>query len=151
MAVLHNRVSQAELKMRLLEEKEHRITISFYQYFHIDNPQTFRDELYKNLNALKVFGRIYIAHEGINAQLSVPSSNFEILKNYLWSVPFLKDVRFNIAIDDDGKSFWVLKIKARDKIVADGINDPNFDMSKKGKYVDAAQFNSLTSDANTIV
>src|SRR5215203_5214063 len=70
MAVLHNRVSQAELKMRLLEEKEHRITISFYQYFHIDNPQAFRDELYKNLNALKVFGRIYVAHEGINAQLS---------------------------------------------------------------------------------
>src|SRR5205085_9409338 len=98
------------------------------------------DELYKNLDALKVFGRIYIAHEGINAQLSVPKSNFESFKNYLYSISFLNNVRLNIAVDDDGKGFWVLKIKVRDKIVADGIRDPNFSMEKKGKYVDAKKF-----------
>jgi len=151
MAVLHNRVSQKELKKLLYQETEPRTTISFYQYAKIEDTKSFRDELYKNLNELKVFGRIYIAYEGINAQLSVPSANFETLKNYLWSVSFLKGVRFNVAIDDDGKSFWVLKIKVRHKIVADGINDPDFDMSKKGKYVDAVQFNSLTNDADTIV
>jgi UPF0176 protein len=107
--------------------------------------------LYKNLNEFKAFGRIYIAHEGINAQVSVPASNFESLKNYLWSIPFLGEVRLNIAVDDDGKSFWVLKIKVRDKIVADGINDTTFDMSKNGKYVDAAEFNSLTNDTATVV
>src|SRR5215211_661865 len=151
MAVLHNRVSQAELKMRLLEEKEHRITISFYQYFHIDNPQTFRDELYKNLNALKVFGRIYVAHEGINAQLSVPDSNYQGLQGYLHSIDPLNGVRLNIAVDDDGKSFWVLKIKVREKIVADGISDPAFDMRNKGKYATAEEFNKLTADPDTIV
>jgi UPF0176 protein len=61
MAVLHNRVSQAELKQLLLAEKEPRTTISFYQYFPVNDPQLFRDELYKVLNNLKVFGRIYIA------------------------------------------------------------------------------------------
>ena len=76
MAVLHNRVSQAELKKRLYEETEHRITISFYQYFFIENPLEFRDQLYKKLNELKVFGRIYVASEGINAQISVPEYNF---------------------------------------------------------------------------
>jgi len=151
MAVLHNRVSQAELKMRLLEEKEHRITISFYQYFHIDNPQTFRDELYKNLNALKVFGRIYVAHEGINAQLSVPDSNYQGLQGYLHSIAPLNGVRLNIAVDDDGKSFWVLKIKVREKIVADGISDPAFDMRNKGKYATAEEFTKLTADPDTIV
>ena len=54
-------------------------------------------------------------------------------------------------MDDDGKSFWVLKIKVRNKIVADGIIDPHFDMSKKGKYVDAESFNQLTTDPETIV
>jgi UPF0176 protein len=151
MALLYNRLSQPELKKLLYAETEHRTTISFYQYFQIDDPKQFRDDLYKSLNELKVFGRIYVAHEGINAQLSVPDSNFESLKNYLFSIEPLNSIRLNIAVDDDGKSFWVLKIKVREKIVADGINDPSFSMEKKGKYVNAEQFNDLTQDENTIV
>jgi UPF0176 protein len=151
MAALHNRISQKELKKLLYEETEPRITLSFYRYVKITDTQSFRNELYKELTRLKVFGRIYVAHEGLNAQLSVPSGKFEVLKNYLWSIPFLEGVRLNIAINDDGKSFWVLKIKVRDKIVADGINDPDFDMGKKGKYVDAEEFNKLSDDNNTIV
>jgi len=151
MAVLHNRVSQKELKERLYQETESRTTISFYQYFFIEDAQQFRDELYKSLNELKVFGRIYIAHEGINAQISVPQNNFEALKNYLHSIEALKEVRLNVAVDDDGKSFWVLKIKVRDKIVADGIADPAFDMRNKGRYVNAEEFNKLTEKRDTIV
>jgi UPF0176 protein len=151
MALLYNRLSQPELKKLLYAETEHRTTISFYQYFQIEDPKQFRDDLYKSLNELKVFGRIYVAHEGINAQLSVPDSNFESLKNYLFSIEPLNNIRLNIAVDDDGKSFWVLKIKVREKIVADGINDPSFSMEKKGKYVNALQFNNLTHDPNTIV
>ncbi|HYF30088.1 MAG TPA: rhodanese-related sulfurtransferase [Chitinophagaceae bacterium] len=151
MAVLHNRVSQKELKERLYQETEPRTTISFYQYFPIDDPKQFRDALYKQLNELKVFGRIYVAHEGINAQISVPESNFPLLSDYLHSMEPLNNVRLNIAVDDDGKSFWVLKIKVREKIVADGIDDPSFDMRNKGKYVDAKAFNQLTDDPSTIV
>lgn len=151
MAVLHNRVSQKELKERLYQETELRTTISFYQYHHIQNPQEFRDSLYKGMHPLKVFGRIYVAKEGINAQLSVPSSNFEVLKQFLYSYDFLNRIRLNIAVDDDGKSFWVLKIKVRDKIVADGITDPAFDMDNKGKYVNAEQMNQLLQDPATIV
>jgi UPF0176 protein len=151
MPVLHNRVSQEELKRRLMEETELRTTISFYQYFFIEDPQVFRDQLYLHLNALKVFGRIYVAHEGINAQISVPSGNFDAFRAYLYGMEPLNGLRLNIAVDDDGKSFWVLKIKVRDKIVADGIEDPAFDMQNKGRYVDAATFNELTDDPATIV
>ena len=151
MALLHNRVSQKELKKLLYEETVHRITISFYKYVFIEDPLLFRDEFYKDLSELNVFGRIYVANEGINAQVSIPENNFEEFKKYLNTISFLKDLRLNIAVDDDGKSFWVLKIKVRNKIVADGINNPNFDMSKKGKYVDADSFNKLTSDPDTIV
>lgn len=160
MALLHNRVSQKELKKLLYEEDEPRITVSFYQYAFIEDPSAFRDELYQHLNALKVFGRIYVACEGINAQASIPESNFESFKAYLNSIPLLKEIRINIAVDDEacltgeagqGKSFWVLKIKVRHKIVADGISDTNFDMRQKGKYVDATAFNKLTDDPETIV
>jgi UPF0176 protein len=151
MAVLHNRISQRELKQRLYQENESRKTLSFYKYAFIEEPKLFRDILYKKLDELKVFGRIYVAREGINAQVSVPASNYDAFKDYLYSISFLNDVRLNIAVEDDGKSFWVLKIKVRSKIVADGINDADFDMSKKGKYVDAESFNKLTSDPETIV
>ncbi len=151
MAVLHNRISQKELKERLYSETTPRITLSFYRYVPITDPRQFRDELYKNLSALNVFGRVYVAHEGINAQASVPEENFEAFKLYLNSVGELRDMRLNIAVDDDGKSFWVLKIKVREKIVADGISDPSFDMVNKGRYVNADEFNKLTDDPDTIV
>lgn len=151
MAVLHNRVSQKELKQRLLQETEPRTTISFYRYFKINEPERFRDELYRTLDALKVFGRIYVAAEGINAQISIPTNYLEVLKRYLDSYNGLKGLRFNIAVEDDGKSFWVLKVKVRDKIVADGIDDPTFDMSRKGRYVDAVKMNKMIADPDTII
>ncbi|MBS1659871.1 MAG: rhodanese-related sulfurtransferase [Bacteroidetes bacterium] len=151
MAVLHNRVSQKELKERMLRETEPRTTISFYRYFSITDTKVFRDELYVALEGLGVFGRIYVAAEGINAQISVPASRFEALAAYLRGVQGMEDLRLNVAVEDGGKSFWVLKIKIRDKIVADGIEDASFDMSKKGKYVNAEEFNRLTEDPGTIV
>lgn len=151
MAFLHNRISQKELKERLYQETEPRITISFYRYFPIPDPAQFRDTLYLALHELKVFGRIYVAQEGINAQISVPQPQFDALQQYLDTVPGLEQLRLNIAVDDDGRSFWVLKIKVRDKIVADGIDDPTFDMRNKGNYVNAEQMNTLLEDPDTIV
>jgi len=148
---LHNRVSADELKQRLAAETFKRTTISFYQYAKIVDPQAFRDEIYQALSEIQVFGRIYVAHEGINAQINVPEHNFEALRNYLYSIPFLNGIRLNIAVDDDGKSFWVLRIKVRPKIVADGITDPSFDMDNKGQYLDAAGFNELTANPDTII
>ncbi len=151
MSVLHNRVSNEELKQRLMEEPFPRTTISFYQYFPVGNPQEFRDFLYRNLDVIGVFGRIYIAKEGINAQVSIPVHQMESFNAFLFSIEPLRGLRLNIAVDDDGKSFWVLKIKVREKIVADGIDDPSFSMEKKGKYVNAREMNELIKDPSTIV
>jgi len=63
----------------------------------------------------------------------------------------LKDLRLNIAVEDDGKSFYVLDIKVRKQIVADGISDPGFDMSNRGRYVDAEAFNRLSNDPDTVI
>ncbi|HVG13544.1 MAG TPA: rhodanese-related sulfurtransferase, partial [Chitinophagaceae bacterium] len=82
---------------------------------------------------------------------SVPENNFDAFKDYLFSIPPLNGIRLNIAVDNDGKSFWVLKIKVREKIVADGITDPGFSMERKGRYVNAEKFNELADDPETIV
>jgi len=149
-AILHNRISQKELKQRLLEENFPRTTLSFYRYFPVADPEDFRNELYMHLSELQVFGRIYLAHEGINAQISVPDSQMTALQAYLETVEPLQNLRLNKAFND-GKSFWVLKIKVRQKIVADGIRDPEFTMEKRGQYVDAETFNALTADPETLV
>jgi UPF0176 protein len=100
---------------------------------------------------MKVFGRIYVASEGINAQMSVPTKYFEVFRDFLYSYKSLNGLRLNIAVNDNGKSFWVLKIKVRDKIVADGIEDPDFSMENKGKYVNAQQMNQLLDSPDTVV
>jgi UPF0176 protein len=146
-----NRIDQRILREQLLQENFTRKTISFYQYFDVAVPMQLRDAMFIALEALQVYGRIYIAQEGINAQISVPENNYEAFKNYLFSIEALNGVRLNIAVDDDGKSFWVLKIKVRDKIVADGIDDATFSMANKGKYVNAQQYNELAKDKNTII
>jgi UPF0176 protein len=151
MAQLHNRVSRKELKEKVLNDSTPRTTISFYCYFKIEDPAAFRNDLYRDLKELGVYGRIYVASEGINAQISVPTDNLDAFRNYIWAIKPLEGLRLNIAVDDNGKSFFVLDIKVRHKIVADGIEDPEFDMARKGRYVNAEEMNRLMSDPDTVV
>ncbi|MBT8256397.1 MAG: rhodanese-related sulfurtransferase [Bacteroidia bacterium] len=148
---LYNTLSAKERAALLEEAGEDRLTLSFYQYAKIGNPKLFRNHVFIAWNEMQVLGRIYVAHEGINAQLSVPARNFEQFKTFLDGIYFLKNVRLNIAIEHDLKSFLKLKVKVRKKIVADGLNDASFDVTNKGIHVDAKKFNSLMKDPDTIV
>ena len=147
---LYNKLSAKERAALIREAGKDRMTISFYQYAKIGNPQIFRDHLFINWDKLEVLGRIYVAHEGINAQLSVPAENFNQFKAHLESISFLKDVRLNIAIEQDNMSFLKLKVKVRNKILADGLNDDSFDVTNIGKHLDAKSFNEMLADPNTI-
>lgn len=151
MAQLHNRISRKELKTAIEKDTVLRKTISFYNYFPIPEPEVFRDFLYKELLNLTVLGRVYIASEGINAQISVTNEKWDAFKQFVNNLPAFKGIHLNEAIDDNGKSFFVLDIKVRKKIVADGIDDIDFNISNKGQYVDADAFNAMTSLPETIV
>lgn len=148
---LFNKINREELKAAMAESTEERLTVSFYRYAQIADPQLFRDELFKNWAAQGVLGRTYIAAEGINAQLSVPQANWNEFETYLDSISFLDNLRLNVAFDDDGKSFFKLKIKVRPKIVADGLNDENFDPAAGGTHLQASAFNELISRDDSIL
>jgi UPF0176 protein len=148
---LHNTINGEELKEKIKSSDEKRTTISFYKYAKIGNPQLFRDHIFYYWNPIGVLGRIYVANEGINAQLSVPSAQINEYKAALNDITFLEDVRLNYAVEDDGKSFFKLGIKVRKKIVADGLNDDLFDVSMPGEYLDVEGFNKLTDDENTVL
>lgn len=148
---LYNKLSAKERAQIIDLAGEKRLTISFYKYYHIEVPQVFRDDLYLRWEELDVLGRIYVAFEGINAQLSIPAKRFTEFKEHLDSISFLKGVRLNIAIEQYNKSFLKLKIKVRDKIVADGLNDAAFDVTDSGIHLKAKDFNSLIAQDNTIL
>ncbi len=148
---LHNKVDKKILKDQIQKDSSKRTTISFYQYHHIVQPNTFRDELYERWEKLGVLGRVYLAKEGINAQVSVLTEKLETFKENLYAIGFLNGVRLNLAVEDDGKSFYKLKIKVRDKIVADGLNDDTFDATKKGKHLSAEAFNEITDQEDTVL
>lgn len=147
---LYNKLSAEERRILIEQAGVQRLTLSFYQYHHLDNPQLFRDHLFLHWHPMDVLGRIYVAKEGINAQLSVPAPRFEEFKTFLDSISFLKGVRLNIAVEQDNESFLKLTIKVRDKIVADGLNDASFDVTDKGAHVNAQKFNALLTDPNTV-
>jgi UPF0176 protein len=150
---LWNTLSKEELEKELLEKGVELKTISFYQYAHISDPQDFRNQLYLHLQQIGVLGRIYVAKEGINAQIAVPAYQIKNFREILNAFPFLKDIRLNIAVDESQARFSFLKltIKVRAKILADGLNDETFDVTNKGKHLEAEEFNQLVENPDTIL
>ena len=83
-------IRQANAKKKLAEEPFRRVTLSFYRYVKIADIENFRDYLYQEFDLLGVLGRIYVANEGINAQMSVPEHNFEAFKNSSMTMSLLQ-------------------------------------------------------------
>jgi len=149
--VLYNKKSREQLLKELDEEPFKRITFSFYRYVYLDSVQEFRDELYSEWNHFSCFGRIYVAHEGINAQMSVPEHHLEAFLQSLEQHPEMANMPIKYAVEDDGKSFYKLTIKVRPKIVADGLNDHDYDVTNVGHHLSPLEFHTFVTDPNTLV
>ena len=150
---LWNKLNKEELEEQLRDIGHEFLTISFYKYARIANPHLFRDHLFLMWSKLEVVGRTYIASEGINAQIAVPTKNISLFREELYQIDFLNGIRLNFAVDESEAEFpfLKLKIKVRNKILADGLNDETFDVTKKGKHLNAEEFNALTDDPETLL
>ncbi|MFI5217969.1 MAG: rhodanese-related sulfurtransferase [Bacteroidia bacterium] len=148
---LYNKIGKEELRKRLMNEPFNRITLSFYRYVKIDNVEIFRNNLFLDFDSLNIFGRVYLAHEGINAQISVPAHSWKKFEEIIKQNLKLRDVQFKIAVEDDGKSFYKLIVRIKNKIVADGLRDNSFDVTNVGKHLSATEFNEALENKNTIV
>ena len=126
------------------------LTISFYKYFKIDNPLNFRNIIYKNFYKLNIFGRIYIATEGINAQISVLYDTYFLFKKHFYNLNSnFKDIKLNKSINHK-QSFWVLIVKVRKKIVADGLLNYQYNAKNVGKYLQIKDVNSMLKNPKVI-
>ena len=147
---LYNKKSKKELVNDLKAESFKRITCSFYKYNEIKNPLKFRDDIYLYLDSLNIFGRVYIAPEGINAQISVPDYYWNKFIKSIQNFQFLKNVPIKKALSDD-ISFFKLVVKQKKEIVAYGISDDLYDMNAVGEYLNTEQFNRAIDEENTVV
>ncbi len=155
--ILHNIYPKEVLEQRIKKEKLKRINLSFYRYISIHEPEKLRDNLYLKLDELKVLGRIYIAEEGINAQLSLPKIYYKKFVEAINSFEYLRDVYLNISARGKSSSFLKLKIKQRKKIVSD--NFPNiikkdlFQSKRQlnNEYLSSMEFNKALEEKDSIV
>ena len=148
---LYNKLGPEELRKRLEAEDFNRRTVSFYRYVVISNPEDMRDKLYEEWDELNCLGRIYVAKEGINAQMNVPEDNWAEFTEKLYTYPEFKDMPFKIAVEDDGKSFLKLTLKVRNKIVADGLDENEWDVTNVGKHLNAKEWNQAIESGKAIV
>jgi len=148
---LHNKYGKDDLTKRVERENFERTTLSFYKYMLIGDPESMRSKLYEQLNELKVLGRIYIAREGINAQINVPTPVWDEFVELIEGYKELKGVLFKIAVEEKKTSFLKLIVRIREKIVADGLNDQSFDVTNVGNHLSAMEFNKAIEEPGTIV
>ena len=148
---MFNKLGRDQLLKNLEEENFSRKTISFYRYVIIDKPETMRDRLYVDWKKLNVFGRIYLAKEGINAQLSLPEENWSKFIEQLNTYLEFQDISFKTAVEDNGKSFFKLTIKVRNQIVADGLSIKDYDVTNVGKHLTAKEWNKAMENGAVVV
>ncbi|XRX42795.1 MAG: rhodanese-related sulfurtransferase [Buchnera aphidicola (Eriosoma harunire)] len=145
MVLLHNIISNKLLKSKILYGN--RVTISFYKYIYINDPVLFRNNIYILFSSLDILGRVYISHEGINAQISLTKNVALHFKQTLFNFSnLLQDIHLNFSIIDSNYSFWVLKVKVKKKLLADGIDDIHFNHKMSGQYLNAIEVNQMFSD-----
>ncbi|RPG59016.1 MAG: rhodanese-related sulfurtransferase [Flavobacteriales bacterium TMED191] len=149
--ILHNKFGREDLEKQLSQEEFKRTTLSFYKYVKIEDPISLRKELFIKWNELKVKGRIYIAMEGINAQLSCPSPNWDQFVNSVKSVKGFENIPFKIALEENKISFLKLVIKIKKQIVADGLNANEYDVTNVGSHLCAKEWNECINNGAIVV
>lgn len=147
----YNKLNREAGEKKLAEENFNRITLSFYKYVIIKNTSELRNELFVSWKKLDVLGRVYLAEEGINAQISVPKNLFSSFKRHLNTITYFKKIPFKIALEEPVFSFYKLTIKVRKQIVADGLSIDNYDITNVGKHLNAKQWNEAIDKGATVV
>ncbi len=151
-------IMKRDLRPRSVRKREvandglSRITFSFYKYVKIEDPVILQKELLERWGNLGCLGRIYVAKEGINAQMNCPKKHWDQFDAYMRNKTEFRDIPYKIAVDEGEKpSFYKLTIKVRKKIVADGLDDSSFDVTDTGKYLTAKEINDYVDDPEAVI
>lgn len=150
MSKFHNKKNKQQLFKDLMNERFSRRTVSFYRYMALENINELRDDLYREWSALGILGRVYVANEGVNAQVSVPEPNWGKFKTTLSSREVFKNIPFKFAVKE-GVSFIKLSIKIKKEIVAYNVPSNEYDMSKVGQHLNYQEYNTAIDNGAIVL
>ena len=149
--LLHNKLNKAAAEKVLANEKFKRLVISFYRYVKIEDTKGLRNLLFEEWSKLSVLGRVYIANEGVNAQVSVPEPHLNRFKDLIGSISLLKGIELKFGTEKNKVSFYKLSIKVKKQIVADGLKETDFNINNIGKKLSALDWNKKMDDGAIVV
>ena len=111
MTELYNKKNKQQLIDELNQENFSRVTLSFYKYVQLSNLDELRNSLYERWRDLNILGRVYIAEEGINAQISLPENNIDMFRSDLDNYSMFKNIPFKIALNKNTSFYNSLMIE----------------------------------------
>ncbi len=130
--------------------------VSFFSFQKVvDKSQTAID-LQSLWSPFKALGRVYVASEGVNAQMAIPTCIIEDFKRCTIKYPLFSESKFNTdpAIPRTEyfktKPFRALHVRIRDQIVADGL-DEGLDWNHAGNELDPLQWHEALENPNAII
>lgn len=131
--------------------------ISMYNYTPIDEAKLpiVRKSLHDRWSELNVLGRVYLAQEGINAQVILPTKHIDAFATSFPTLfqPSMLNYGANYTIgssqDAQNKSlalFKSLDIRIRHQIVADGFNKGQLNLQESGQSLSPQQWHQKLID-----
>ena len=125
---------------------------SFFEFLSIEDSRIapLENEIDRVLRAYDVLGTVYIASEGINGQLSVPTAALGRLITSLRDVPELQNLSPNMAqtIDPGDQPYRRLIVRQKAQIITDGLTeklDLQDEIALPGRELSPSEWHSALS------
>jgi UPF0176 protein len=125
------------------------VVAALYKFVTIEEPETFRDNLYDFMIDNEIRGTILVAEEGINGTVSGSRQHVDALLTYLRADSRLADLEHKESYTDKCP-FLRTKVRLKKEIVTlgiEGVNPNNI----VGTYVDPENWNDLISREDVVL
>lgn len=122
----------------------------YYNYVHIEDPETFAAEHLQFCKDLELKGRILVAEEGINGTVSGTKEQTNKYMNAMHLDPRFADMMFKID-EHDGHAFKKMHVRPRKELVTLRLENDVDPKETTGKYLEPQEFFQAMQDENTIV
>ncbi len=123
----------------------HRFSlISFYKYVFIENPGEIADKMLSFCMQHELRGKVYLASEGVNGNLSGKIENIEKYKSFLTGLELFKNILFK---EDETENFVYtrMNVRLKNELVNSGLsfNDQTRNVKVSGKRLSSAELLSF--------
>ncbi|MBP2079369.1 rhodanese-related sulfurtransferase [Oceanobacillus polygoni] len=133
-----------------MESNTNYQVLLYYNYVHIEDPESYAAEHLKFCKELELKGRILVAEEGINGTVS---GTIEQTNKYMEAMhhdPRFANMVFKVDAHD-GHAFKKMHVRPRKELVTLRLEDDVNPLETTGKYLSPQEFREALLDEDTVV